>query len=90
MSKFVDAKFRFSDTNYITEVGISGGEPGYKEQIVFRKPILLKAGVEISVALAKRIVELEAQVDKAIKWIQCDCPWDEETIRAALEGKDNA
>ena len=45
---------------------------------------------KITVCAAENMVEnateeLQAQLDKAIKWIQHDCPWDEETIRAALQ-----
>ena len=47
----------------------------------------------IQISLCKTIDKLEAQLEQkqaiaAIKWIQHDCPWDEETIRKHLE-KDN-
>ena len=30
--------------------------------------------------------KLESKLAEAIKWIQHDCPWDEETIREQLKG----
>jgi hypothetical protein len=68
MSKFEHAKFKFAETSNVTEVGIScwphdGSGDATSERVVFGTPLVLKAGDEVLMVMARRIVELEAQVD---------------------------
>jgi len=69
MGKFEHAKFKVAETSNVTEVSIScwphdGSGDAASERVVFGTPLVLKAGDEVLMVMARRIVELEAQVER--------------------------
>lgn len=57
-------KFKVADTTNITEIGVSGHNDGVLERVVFKTPIVLHKGEDMTMVMAKRIVILEARIDE--------------------------
>ena len=55
-------RFKFAEETNVTEVGICGYPEGGNERIEFITPLVLKAGEDILMVMARRIRELEGEV----------------------------